>query len=721
MRGKDDHEDKVECPVCSSVAEIRGGVKAITTNFVYVKLVDHLRVHEKLTSDHPLDCGKCVMGAEEKPNSSVAFCFDCQVPLCEFCQRMHKQTTGLAGHHISSLDEIREIDLAPSSLQFHAHSSSDDVLYVCNKHREPLRLYCFTCQEVICRDCTVTRKDHREHTYEFISDIIESERARLLSVLEPLGEMREKITKCFNQVQSFEEELEARQQARKQKIESVVEQAMKLLKCRQAQLQDSANKAYCIRRKNVGLQREEIEMMRGSVDSAIDFTRTTVEKGSDVEVMMYKKEILARSNALEETLERSYGSFKVLETDATDLVCDMTAIKEFGKLCETPCVGTSVAEGEGLVCPMQDEETTFTVHAKDGKGQPLLHGGSKCSAQITITPAPSGQLETIRNTVLDNQDGTYTVSYRPQFPGVNKVSVKFDDQEIQGSPYSVNVVRNYLRPIGVPHAFPLPNASPWGLAMVTDTEMVVTASDCIVHVYDINGKQVDTVRSNFTRPYGVSTDHNGHLWITDREAHMVQKFFRDSNGQFVKLFQFGTRGINAGQFSHPRGVAVNPNNNYVYISDMKNNRIQVFKPDGSLAPIYVQQFGTPGKGPGQFNLPAGLCFNRQGQLVVCDDHNCRLQVFNAEGRFVETLGTTQAQKGLLCSPIGIAMDFHGRYIITEFGSHCVTFLSPQGDILNCVRSIGKGFGQFVHPRGIAVDSSGYVYIADNENMRIARF
>lgn len=419
-------------------------------------------------------------------------------------------------------------------------------------------------------------------------------------------------------------------------------------------------------------------------------------------------------------LTRSYDTFELSETDSVELVCDTAAIEGFGKLCEVPCADTSVAVGEGLDCPMQDEDTTFTVQARDGKGESLLHGGSSCSAHISITPAPTGRRETIPNTVMDNQDGTYTVSYRPLFPGSNKISVKFDGHPIKESPYEVSVVRNYLRPIGVPGAFPLPNASPWGVAMVTDTEMVVTASDCIVHVYDINGKEIDNVRSNFTRPYGVSTDHKGHLWITDREAHMVQKFYRDNDGQFVKIFQFGSRGVNAGQFSHPRGIAVNPDNDYIYISDMKNNRIQIFKPESSV-PRYVEQFGAPGKGPGLFNLPAGLCFNRKGQLVVCDDHNCRLQVFDAEGKFVETLGATQAEKGLLCSPIGIAMDFHGRYVITEFGSHCVTFLSPRGDILNCVRSVGEGYGQFVHPRGIAVDSSGYVYIADNENMRIARF
>lgn len=721
VAAKGDHEDRIECPICNHACEVPGGTKGIITNFVYVKLVEHLRVHEKLTSGHPLECGKCRTG-DSKPNLSVSFCYDCQVPLCEFCQRMHKQTVDLANHHICSLEEIRQVDLSPPSGSTGVHGGlhSDDVLYICHKHREPLKLYCFTCEEVICRDCTVTKKDHREHSFEFIAEVIEGERAGLLDCLEPLKEMKEKITKCSNQVKAFEEGLQRRQDERKEAIDHAFDDGMGVLKSRRAQLQESAQKVYTVKHKNLDLQLEAVELVKGSIDSAIDFTHTTVEKGSNVEVMMYKKEILARSGTLKKMISSSYEPFEIAEVDSLHFVHDLATVERFGELCEAPCADTSVAAGDGLGCPMQDEETTFVVQAMDDKEKPLLHGGCVCSADITITPVPTSRLETISNTVTDNQDGTYTVAYRPPFPGVNKISVKFDGQEISESPFNVNVVRNYSRPIGVPYTFPLPNASPWGLAMVTDTEMVVTASDCIVHVYDISGKEIDQVVSNFTRPYGISTDHDGYLWITDREAHTVQKFYRDKGGKFVKMFQFGSRGINAGLFSHPRGIAVHPDTNDIYISDMKNNRIQIFKPE-SPVPRYKDQFGAPGKTPGLFNLPAGLCFNRERQLVVCDDHNCRLQVFDAEGRFVETLGTTRAQKGLLCSPIGIAMDFHGRYIITEFGSHCVTFLSPEGDILNCVRSVGKGYGQFVHPRGITVDSSGYVYIADNENMRIARF
>lgn len=727
IRGKGDHEHKVECPFCLTVSEYAGGLDSIITNFVYKNIVEHLRVHKQLTSSTSEEgdtvfqqCGKCHQqsedeegGGEAKP--AVSYCYDCQAFLCEFCERMHRQTVDLAQHHVCSLEEIRQSRMP---LPVNSRPRRDDTLYICTRHNDPFKLYCYTCREVICRDCVVKKKDHRDHSYEFITEIIEKERMEMLKCMEPLEAIKEHFSCCSNRIMAYQGELDHRQDRRSFRINRAVDEALEMLEVRRGQLHEGSRKDHEFKIKGVALQLEDVEMVRSSVESAAEFTRTTIEKGSDTEVMIYKKEILARMETLKQMFA-SYQSFEVEGTDAVDFMHDLQTVREFGRLCEVPHLQTSEVLGEGLDCPMQDEETTFIVQARDKKGEPLLHGGGSCSVRITANPVFLGRQQVVSNSVSDNRDGTYTVSYRPPYPGVNHVAVRFDEQEIKGSPFGVTVKRNFIRPIGEPRVYPLPNASPWGVAMITDSEMVVTASDSVVRVYDINGVEVNQIRSEFTRPYGISTDFDNNVWITDRDAHNIQKYHRNDNGTFVKLFNFGCRGINAGQFSHPRGVAINPTNSFIYISDMKNNRIQIFKPH-SPVPQYRDRFGAPGKDPGFFNLPAGICFNKDGNLVVCDDHNCRLQEFDPEGRLIRTLGTVGG-KGLLCSPIGIATDIHGRYIITEFGSHCVTFLSPEGEVLNCIKSIGKGYGQFVHPRGITIDSSGYVYVADNENMRIARF
>lgn len=703
-------ENAVLCPVCRNVSNHEKGVMGIITNFTYASMVEHIKIRDQVVSNDELRCGKCKEDVDPKETRAVAFCYDCATALCEFCHQMHKRSKDLSKHSFCSLEEIRE------SKQIDVPSVQRT--YECRKHKgEELKLYCITCSEVICRDCTVTARDHRDHSYDFISQVIESEKADIEKHIKPLKEVLTTVENASKRVQVRIDQIKEIQERRTEKINKTVGEAVKILEGRKTSLMDEASRVFKAKSKNLDAQFYELDTAMGSISSAVDFAATTLEKGSDIEVLMYKKELIARAASLCQMPE--ILPLEVTEEDNVRFVCDSEGLETLGKLCQAPCAEQSEAEGPGFDDPMQGEDTTVTVLARDSKGKQLMNGGGACYAEIQCVPSTTKKSETSSAKVTDNNDGTYTVAFTPHHPGPNKLQIKFDEVEIKGSPYEFDVVRNYSRPLPEPSVFTIPNASPWGLAMVSDTELAITASDCLVHIYNIKGDELHIIKSNFTRPYGISTDEEGFLWITDREAHNVQKFKRSGN-VWEKIFQFGQRGVNAGQFSHPRGIAVHPTTGYVYISDMKNNRIQIFKPDNPT-PKYHSQFGSPGKNPGLFNLPAGICFDREGRLIVCDDHNCRLQVFDAEGTFLYTLGTTSTQKGLLCSPIGIAADKYGRYIVTEFGSHCVSFLDPSGEILNCIRTIGKGYGQFVHPRGVTVDSVGYVYIADNENMRIVRF
>ena len=702
-------DGEIECPQCRALSEPTGGIKNITTNFTYSNLVEHVKIHDKVLSDDGLRCGIC---KEDVEAPAVAFCYDCRAALCDFCHKMHQRSKDMGKHNFCTLNEIKEaprVDIPPVK---RAH--------FCEKHKEPLRWYCYTCSAVICRDCTVSLKDHRNHSYEYIGEIINSEKEEIVSHIEPLTAMLEEVVKGTGTIESEIEKLKTIQKRRLAKIDKAIDESIEMLEERRRALRVDSDKIFHHKSKNVGLQLERLQHTSAAIISAREFAAMTLEKGSDVEVLMYKKELVARCDTLKEM--HAQLPFEVMEDDNVQFVYEPACLQTLGKLCEAPCAPKCYAEGTGLVGPMQGVDSKFTVVAHGSKDQRLVHGGGACSVEVSCTPETTCQLETLAGTASDNDDGTYTISYSPQFPGSNHISVKFEDVHIKESPFEVNVVRNFANVIPEPYVFTIPNASPWGITMISEDELAISASDCLVHIYTIQGTETETIRSNFTRPYGITTDSEGYLWVTDREAHNVQKFQRAEgrSGKWEKVFQFGQRGVNAGQFSHPRGIAVHPDTGHVYISDMKNNRIQIFKPDSSL-PRYHAQFGSPGKNPGLFNLPAGITFDRDGHLIVCDDHNCRLQVFDAEGRFLHTLGTTSAQKGLLCSPIGVASDVYGRYIVTEFGSHCVSFLSPEGDILSCVRTIGKGFGQFVHPRGVTVNPTGYIYVADNENMRIVRF
>ena len=723
----DDSVDHIECPECRTVSLVVGGPECLKTNFMYANIVQHLTLRDRAREEcgtlveegaryvgrkrAALRCGSC---RDDVSAPAVAFCYDCTMALCDCCYQMHARTRQLAGHAFKTFEEIAQ-DSVRSSVIPRAKRT-----YLCPSHEgEILKLFCFDCDTVICRDCIV--KDHRDHSFNFIQDVVSSERENLQNSLEPFHDLLQELERGGEGVGRVRREVEKVGEERERDINVAFDRCLSEVEERRSHFLRQSRRVTEEKLKAVDRRLDEVNTAQCQIASLVDFTSKMVKSASDVEVMLYRREILDRMKALSRLQEETSTE---AESDQVGFSINPTCLSQLGAIVEESCAVASSLSGP--TNPLQNETAIFTVRARDPEGRPLTHGGGACSAKLHLLDASLGRERDERDsenheaTVTDNLDGSYTVSFVPQHPGRASLGVFFNDIEIGESPLELNVVRNYRDISLQTFAFSTGSASPWAVTILNNHEVAVTASDQLVHIYTLKGEEVGLIKSNFLRPYGVWSDGEGALWVTDREGHNVQKFLRRTGGKFDKVSQFGSKGVNPGQFLHPRGVAVHPESGNVYVSDMKNNRVQIFG-QKSATPCYKSHFGGPGKGPGLFNLPAGLCFDRKGQLAVCDDHNSRIQVFDREGHFVRCLGVSSARKGILCSPVAIACDSHGRYIVSEFGSHTVTFLSPEGKALGCVRHLGMGYGQLVHPRGVTSDSAGSVYVADTGNMRVVRF
>ena len=92
--------------------------------------------------------------------------------MCKFCETAHKRMNTFKGHEILTLAEVQK--LGSKALVKQAF---------CEKHvGEALKLFCETCQQTICRDCTIV--DHREHKYNFVADVAERERKSIQAILQ---------------------------------------------------------------------------------------------------------------------------------------------------------------------------------------------------------------------------------------------------------------------------------------------------------------------------------------------------------------------------------------------------------------------------------------------------------------------------------------------------------------------------------------------------------
>lgn len=189
----------------------------------------------------------------------------------------------------------------------------------------------------------------------------------------------------------------------------------------------------------------------------------------------------------------------------------------------------------------------------------------------------------------------------------------------------------------------------------------------------------------------------------------------DSAGSFLR--GWGSDGAGDGQFTRPRGIAVDRANATVYVADTNNNRVETFKLDGT----FLTKFGGPGSGDGQFNLPYGITLDASGNVLVTDYLHGRIEKFH-NGGFVSSFAVAQGNgSGLFNGVGGGAIGPDGNLYVVDTYNHRVQVFRSDGTWLRQWGTQGSGNGQFSYPYGIAVAADGTVYVANSADYRIDAF
>jgi len=214
----------------------------------------------------------------------------------------------------------------------------------------------------------------------------------------------------------------------------------------------------------------------------------------------------------------------------------------------------------------------------------------------------------------------------------------------------------------------------------------------------------------FNLPTGIAVNSCGsNVSVVDENNHRIQEF--TANGQFIT--QWGSYGSGAGQFNSPNGIAVDSRACNVYVSDATNGRIQKFTTDGQFVTQwkFLVDYGDDLLIP---EIPLQIAVDSNGHVYVAD-HFDHIVKFSTDGQFV-----TQWRIDGLDGPLalgGIAADSSGHVYATDTFRGCILKFSTDGQFITqsqwgsyCPGRVGQSGYSAAH--GIAVDSSGHVYVAD---------
>ena len=164
----------------------------------------------------------------------------------------------------------------------------------------------------------------------------------------------------------------------------------------------------------------------------------------------------------------------------------------------------------------------------------------------------------------------------------------------------------------------------------------------------------------------------------------------------------------------PQGIALSQQNEKI-VAEYQEHRIAIFSPSLDS----VERFGLKGSGPGEFNHPCGVVVDDDGNILVADQKNNRIQKFNSRGEYIGNHNIHSLELGL---PVGIGIHPHTKMIyVTDTKHHRVQILHPNLNYSGSFGSLGNGDGLLSQPKDVAFDSAGNVYVADNENHRIQVF
>ena len=382
-----------------------------------------LSMQENTSSRKPLICEHCDSG-----DAAVSRCTNCRFFMCEFCVTAHKRINATKGHQILSMTEVQK--LGSKALVKPAF---------CGKHAgEVLKLFCETCQETICRDCTIV--DHREHKYNFVADVAERERKVVQGVLEETKAKDSAVEEAVKAVQTMESRVKAKTAEVSKEVDVFFDEQVKALEYLRASLQNELTTQEQVKLKELGSQREMLTLSLAQLRSSVEFVEKALADGEDMELLSMKQQLvqrLAQLNASQFQCKPCKNDYLKVQVHKTIWDVGKMATLHYTLADPTKFVLSMVGGEEGVLYQtLAGQPVDFMLVNKNRSDVNQPETGSVVRALVSHSrEAPLNH----ELPVHDNGDGSYLFSFRPETDRLCTLTVTVEGEHVCGSPLTWRV------------------------------------------------------------------------------------------------------------------------------------------------------------------------------------------------------------------------------------------------------------------------------------------
>ncbi|XP_072048123.1 E3 ubiquitin-protein ligase TRIM45-like [Amphiura filiformis] len=549
------YTDAISCPNCREDFPLpKGGVKELKTNFFVNKLKERNELQRKLHEDAKIPCTSC----DNSTNQAVGRCVECNDSLCKKCVDVHKSLRILKHHHVLTLEELRT-----GTLTMHNPPEQE----MCPKHNgEVLRFYCETCDEPMCRDCTVLDHPRPRH--------------RQIDLKSAAGERNGKLKELFIQVELIPKaidiamaeddrtlkELKAREMIASDLYKTTAKKAYSEFKqkMKQAETEFTLQMKQLVARKSKEIEahRDGLQIQKSRLCTAMEMTQQITHGGSEHDVAtMYSplsNTMQQLSNLNPKPVRKSMG--KVEFIPSMNLSYGMSSLGSLNAYEQWTLVKT-IASG-------QFRSGRYIVLDKNGEIAVATYNSNNYVRHFDENGTPTRQIQT------SGAGGQIPTAIR-YGGGQNPRKRSYaGGQDPRNCSY------------------------PWGLVIAQNGDYFITDENPYVKIFNAQGnfkQKFSALNLNGTRShdeksllYGLAIDLTGRVYVGSSFGYIS---IHNQNSKRVSGFSLNNL--------CPYFIAITADD-HVIVSDYNKCAVHVYGTDGTQ----LHTFATP---PGGKFYPTGIC------------------------------------------------------------------------------------------------------------------
>ena len=651
--------DVITCPECRRESQVPGGnLKDLPTNFRINSLLDVLAIRD--CSSTGVKCGNC-----DKRRVESFYCFQCCSFWCDECITVHNLLRANKDHRVLALKDFEDQDI-------------EDVLKrpaFCPRpghEKKELEFFCKKCEQAICSSCVATT--HDGHVKILLEEAANEKKLQILSETESrkakVQRMRNKISKLDESCDKIQTQVAKVKRSAQQFAESMIA----VIEAKKQEIFSEADHEAQQYLERLRIQRIEIENKVKMVETAVGKSETLLQRSTNAELAQFdnsqntillkgvdneRKEVDCN---LEDLNELIFKENKALKTKAIGE--GIGSIKTY--LSETRA-DQSTAEGKGLTGVIVGIQANFVLTTRNAEGQQCYDKRDRVTVEIKNLKGHDCATD-VR--VQDEKDGSYKISYFAEESGRCEAVVKVNEEQVQGSPFPVQVKPRQFRPV-------------------------------------LSFGHYGSSAGMLYKPWGVAVNERDEIAVTDYVKNRVQVF--SSDGTFLR--SFGRTGNKQGEFNYSSGITIHETNN-IMVGDCNNHRVQFFSEQGE----YLSHFGGKGNLDHQLDYPHGLSVDSKGNIIVADSGNKSVKIFSPDGHYLSKFGG----EGSFTFPIH-CVQYDKYLIVSDAEEHCIKVFDRNGNFLYKFGKRGEGDGELNEPRCLSVNKAGHLLVCDASNHRVQVF